>query len=645
MRKLLSILIIVICWGSSSWLSAQPNLEEAVKMYPDSLSLYEQLIRETLNGKPDDSYKYIIEALDRSVAIDDQVYQAIFNKALGAWHGYHGDSDSSLYFFEEAKKLYKLSNHIEGVADITNNIGYNYFVRAQYKEAIPYYLEAANIYDSIGSKEKYASSLTNMGMVYQANNEEEKALEKYYESNRVIGSDQINRDNIRTFVNIAALYNRMKKYDSAIVYFKRVIEFSQSVKNIRALSYSYNNIAASYEGNNQMDKALESAQKAYSYKVQLNDSIGMVTSLSSLSGISNNINKPRESIRYGEMGLEINKRTKVSLLQMDLLFKLGMAYNQIGKYKKSADFYNQYIIYKDSIDRIQEKAEIAELMEKYESSQKEQEIVKLQLEKKEADLAIQKAELAIQKSDNQRNLLLLSVGLFIILVAFFMYRNRQKQKTNRLLEEKNMAISNSLHEKEVLLKEIHHRVKNNLQIVSSLLNLQLDSLEDPNAMEAIKEGQNRVKSMALIHQKLYMQENLAGINTKEYLEALSESIFSSYNQLSERVTLSADVEDLDLEIDTIIPIALIVNELITNSIKYAFPENMIGKISVTLKRMGEVLRLEVADDGVGMNAKSDGTSFGMKLVRSLARKLKATVSTESFRGTKVQLDISRFKVV
>ncbi|MEL6557556.1 MAG: histidine kinase dimerization/phosphoacceptor domain -containing protein [Bacteroidota bacterium] len=644
MRKLLPILTIVILSFHSFTSSAQNEYEEALKKYPDSLFLYQRLAIDNLNSKPEDSYSFIIDGIRKANPEEDKKDLGSLYSILAAWHSYHGSIDSVVYFNLKAKSLYQEIDLVEGVADIVNNIGYHYLNRTQYGEALPYFLESIRLYDSLGLTVKYAGSLMMLGLVYQSTFEDDKALKKYQEADRIMG-EKMSPFKVRNSGNIATLYNRKGLYDSAIFYLKKVIDYAEKSKDIRSLSISYNNLALSYQGLKRFDEAVTNAEKCYYYKIQLNDSTGMLASLVSLSGLSILLKDPKKAISYALDGLAISEKIKVPVRHIEILENLAVAYKDNREYKRSSQYYEEYVIYKDSIDRVEQKAEIAELMEKYESSKKEQEIVELQLEKKEADLAIQKADLAIQKSDNQRNLLLLSVGLFIILVAFFMYRNRQKQKTNRLLEEKNTAISDSLREKEVLLKEIHHRVKNNLQIVSSLLNLQLDSLDDPNAMEAIKEGQNRVKSMALIHQKLYMQENLAGINTKEYLEALSASIFSSYNQLSERVTLSADVEDIDLEIDTIIPIALIVNELITNSIKYAFPENMIGKISVTLKRMGEVLRLEVADDGVGIDTGSEGTSFGMRLVKSLARKLKATVSTENSQGTKVQLDISRFKLV
>ena len=137
-------------------------------------------------------------------------------------------------------------------------------------------------------------------------------------------------------------------------------------------------------------------------------------------------------------------------------------------------------------------------------------------------------------------------------------------------------------EREVLLKEIHHRVKNNLQIISSLLNLQARFIKDKSAVDAVQEGRNRVKSMALIHQKLYQQDNIQGINMPEYIENLSRALLTSYKIKGDRITVDRKVDAIYLDIDTAIPLGLIINELLTNSLKYAFPENEKGELKISL---------------------------------------------------------------
>jgi two-component sensor histidine kinase len=190
-------------------------------------------------------------------------------------------------------------------------------------------------------------------------------------------------------------------------------------------------------------------------------------------------------------------------------------------------------------------------------------------------------------------------------------------------------------ENELLLKEIHHRVKNNLQTISSLLNLQSASIKDPNALEAVQESQSRVRSMALIHQKLYQGENLAAVNMKEYFEAMGQSMLHSFGETGKRITLEVPMNDLELDVDTAIPLGLIANELVTNSLKYAFPDGQKGQIEISLTaEPNQQFCLRIADNGVGQTESPvvQGTGFGTRLVKLLAIQLNGNVETNTAKG-------------
>jgi PAS domain S-box-containing protein len=193
----------------------------------------------------------------------------------------------------------------------------------------------------------------------------------------------------------------------------------------------------------------------------------------------------------------------------------------------------------------------------------------------------------------------------------------------------------SLKEKEVLLKEIHHRVKNNLQVISSLLNLQIGSLKDARDIEVFKESQNRVKSMALIHERLYQSGNLARIDFKEYLSSLVGHLSRSY-PIGE-VSFEEDVDELMLEIDTAIPCGLIVNELVSNALKHAFVGRSGGKVQVTLHALeNQHCRLTVNDNGVGFPPGieyRDASTLGLQLVNVLTGQLNGSLDITVANGT------------
>jgi PAS domain S-box-containing protein len=204
----------------------------------------------------------------------------------------------------------------------------------------------------------------------------------------------------------------------------------------------------------------------------------------------------------------------------------------------------------------------------------------------------------------------------------------------RQAEEQLRAL---LHEKEVLLKEIHHRVKNNLQVICSLLDLQSDYIQDPQALQIFQESQQRIKSMALIHEQLYQSGNLAKIDMAEYMEHLTAGLLRSYSMTADRISLRITAEEVFLNLDTAIPCGLILNELVTNCLKHAFPEGRAGVITVTLRAepAGKFF-LRVCDNGVGFPAGIDfrkAESLGLQLVSMLTEQLDGVIELDRHEGT------------
>jgi PAS domain S-box-containing protein len=195
----------------------------------------------------------------------------------------------------------------------------------------------------------------------------------------------------------------------------------------------------------------------------------------------------------------------------------------------------------------------------------------------------------------------------------------------------------SLAEKEILLKEVHHRVKNNLQIVSSLLDLQSDSVGDEHYRGFIMESQNRIMAMALIHERLYQSQNFSCINIGEYIKTLAESLFSSFGKDLELIALHVDVEDICLEIDEAIPCGLIVNELVSNSLKHAFPGGQLGEITIRFHADKDgMVSLTIADNGVGIATELDfenTETLGLQLVNLLTKQLRGRIELSRDHGT------------
>ena len=189
-----------------------------------------------------------------------------------------------------------------------------------------------------------------------------------------------------------------------------------------------------------------------------------------------------------------------------------------------------------------------------------------------------------------------------------------------------------LDEKEVLLKEIHHRVKNNLQMVSSLLSLQTKNTRSKAAIEALEEGKSRVKAMALIHQKLYQNDDLSVIEMQGYIESLVNSVQSVFKKGGHNINITIDAESVELDIDRAIPFGLILNELVSNSFKYAFPtDKEDGKIYIHLRKTGDQGFFEYMDNGVGLPEDTDeraSASMGIRLMNRLVNQLQSTLNVD-----------------
>jgi PAS domain S-box-containing protein len=214
------------------------------------------------------------------------------------------------------------------------------------------------------------------------------------------------------------------------------------------------------------------------------------------------------------------------------------------------------------------------------------------------------------------------------------------------LKDAENKIKASLKDKEVLLKEVHHRVKNNMQIISSLLNLQIDYLNNEDAIDVLKESQNRVKSMAMIHEKLYLSEDLTQINFADYIQNLVSNLFYLYNIKESQIKPIIKIEDVNLNIETAIPCGLIINELISNCLKYAFPNQMKGEIIINLKSIEDKFELVISDNGIGLPENININkikTLGLLLVNSLTEQIDGKISIYKKDGTQFKITFKELK--
>jgi two-component sensor histidine kinase len=324
-----------------------------------------------------------------------------------------------------------------------------------------------------------------------------------------------------------------------------------------------------------------------------------------------------------------------------MLFKTD---SSLGKYTSAIRHLNEFRQLNDSIFNETKNKQIDEVQAKYETEKKEQNI---RLLEKENNLQQNR----LLQASYTRNWILGGTMLLLVIVALLMRNIKLKQRTSKRqkiqqleIERQNGVLRHLINEKEWLLKEIHHRVKNNLQIVMSLLNSQSAYIDNEPARTAIHDSQHRVHAMSLIHQKLYNSEDLSSIDMSVYIRELASYLADSFNT-GQRIRFQYDIQPLEMDVSQAVPLGLILNEAITNSIKYAFPDNRSGAVSISLSNTAiNQYLLTISDNGIGIASnladKKIG-SLGMSLMQGLSEDLNGNFSIENKNGTIIKISFIR----
>lgn len=326
----------------------------------------------------------------------------------------------------------------------------------------------------------------------------------------------------------------------------------------------------------------------------------------------------------------------------DALYKAKSHHAEfIGNDKNALLALQELIALRDSIQSHQTLIQTQNVVIAYESIIKDRE---KEAQRKQIEVLKQKTKL--QQETNIAFIIVIIITVIIAGAVIYRFNAKNKQQLaiqikNDEIEEQKRTIEASLKEKEVLLREVNHRVKNNLQIVSSLLFLQSRNSDDPKLKALIKEAHQRVQTMSLIHQKLYQESQFNQVNFDTYLTELIRQSISSYRLHDLKVETNIDIQYLDIKMDKAIPLSLIIHELVTNSMKHAFQDLSEGMIAVQLRREGDRLLLRYEDDGSGLDpasSKHDPTNIGMKVIELLAQQINGTIQLVTRSPLIIQLD-------
>lgn len=650
---LIALLILLRSIGGFSQQHELDSLTARLSALPDGnekIEVLNQLLKIHLNIDLDKSRNYASQVVKLSNMTGNRLALATVYKDIGVIHLINSAFDSSKYYnqlsIREYDKLLKKSGGEdrlkiqEGYVGTVSNIGNWHYYQSALDSAVAYHRQAVELGKKWGAEKPKANSLSTLAYIYQDQALYEQAIEMHLEALRTFEKLD-NQDGVsRSYQGIGEINcEYLNKCEQALDYYRKALKIKEKLRSERGAAYVFRLLGGAYEKLSAIDSAYYYYEKTIELAEKLDDKRLLVDGYSALAAVSEALGKSDEerlalNLKYIGVAEEIGR--------LDGLFvgysNLGDIYQKKGAYAKAIDYYKkaaslaesqksysilkniyfkQYAIFKERLhDESNALAALEAYLVSYDSVANAEKFravedisTRYETEKKEILIAEQQEAL---RHERIRFWLISGMLAIVLAAAGLLFRlTRQLRKRNE--------------EKTFLIKEIHHRVKNNLQVLSSLLHLQARYIKDETALDAVREGQNRVEAMGLLHQKLYMGDNLATIDMREYLMQLGEVLLDSFGVHDGQIRIIYQVADLRLDIDSATPIGLICNELITNSLKYAFPKGQQGAIELKLEKTAqEKLLLSVTDDGIGKSPASagiTGTSFGTSLVEILSKKL------------------------
>ncbi len=544
---------------------------------------------------------------------------------LVTYHKDYSKLDSAFYYVEKAKDIYLEQKNDDQLAFTYLKWKDLLMVKADYATANKYVYKALDIFEKTKNQRGIALCYASIGEL------------KYYERSYAQGVEWCDKaiailESLDFPEDLANAY-RLKAFDMLFadtVLDEALATINHSIDLYKGLGETGIPMMAAinWRGNiykymDRFDEAIADYQANYDNSEKMGLERYLIPSSANIGHVHLMQGKYQEALPYNLRAIDIMKKTGNVRNLWENYMHVSNIYESLGDYKLALFYHHLYATaheeFKDNtIHGLESEAE-----KKYLTGQKN------------ATIFFQNEKISQQKRTQTLYIVMAALLAFIVFGLLYYYRKRQKK--NQELQLLNLELDSKNKQNELLLKEIHHRVKSNLELVKSLLALQSAKLEDSATKDAMIASQNRVQSMGIIHQKLYQGENLGSIEMKDYFLNLGEGILDTFNA-EDKVKIECAMDNLELDVDTAVPIGLIVNELLTNALKYAFPTEGKGNILISLSQSTpDILTLKVADNGVGkvVGMTPKGTGFGSQLIQLLTQQLDGKMFEEHDNGTSI----------
>ncbi|WP_445738692.1 histidine kinase dimerization/phosphoacceptor domain -containing protein [Mariniflexile sp.] len=583
----------------------------------NKLELLEDIVTVASNTDLKKALIYARQAVTLANNLQSDNWKPKFNEMKGSIHANLLELDSASHHFDKALSGYAAIDDKKGQATTLFKIGWVYKKGGALENAMQSDLKALRLMESINDIAGIAGAHTRISEDLYRQERYKESLEYALKNIEFCKKNDLNEELVYSYTNAGSATIGMHQPKKSFMYFDKALTLAKSLGfNAMNLCDFLNNRGNALKRLGKYSDAMIDYQEALTLSKQTNYRNASVTVIANLGEINLLTGNYPEALKYQLQTVNFQEEDKDLANLTENYGHISTIYEKMGNYPLALEYQKKARTMRDSTAKAESDKTMSNLLTQYET------------EKKESTIASQKTQLT-----QQRLVQWLSVGVAFLLLGFLFvgYRSYMaRTKTNKLLAAKNQ-------QNELLLKEIHHRVKNNLELVKSLIALQSAQLEDSATKDAMIASQNRVQSMGIIHQKLYQGENLGSIEMKDYFLNLGEGILDTFDA-DDKVKIECAMDRLELDVDTAVPIGLIVNELLTNALKYAFPEGANGNISISLSKSNpETLTLKVVDNGIGKTAglAPKGTGFGSQLIKLLTQQLNGKMTEENQNGTSV----------
>ncbi len=611
--------------------SARRLLDKSKQIY-NELNYHKGLIKykyalatiSFLQGDIGKSFKIYNERLVNLSAEDSCELQLVAYIGIGRIKWIQGYPDPALDYYKRAITLAVQLKNTQAEAMIYLLTGIAYQDMGYYELAMENLQKSLTIIETMNYHVKLPYALHYLGVVYFELYDYDKSSDYFQRALAVAEQHSDTWGKALIYRYIGRIHNFRGQYDSAFYYFNESLSLATKINDRIGELYSRRFLGEVYLEKGQYKKALTIFRENIMAAGLNMNRWEIVCNLYDIGRVYEQQGNHDEAIRYYSQSKAIADSLKLFYDNLIACKKLAALFENRHDYRNALYYYKQVKTYSDTIFSDRKRKNIEELLIRYETQKKNNEITRLKLDQVEQQSRLQR----------QRLLSYSLIGGFILvsaIVIVLIYFYNQKLKSD--------------HEKEILIREIHHRVKNNLQTISSLLSLQGSYISDAGIKDLVTESQGRVKSMALIHQLLYQQEKLSRINFEQYITRLIDAVSSSYSKPSDHIRCIVNCQQIYLDIETAIPIGLIANELLVNAYKHAFKGiDREGLIHIEIIRQeNNGYCFSIHDNGIGIPGRIDfenSGTLGLKLVYILVRQIKGILSYDVKNGTEFKIFFS-----